>query len=70
MLKKLNCDLSGHEYTVRGDAGRVFLRCTTCGHTSSGWHLADTPPTRSAPRLSRLERLLIGKREPVKANLR
>lgn len=70
MLKKLNCYVAGHDYTIRCDADRVFLRCAVCGRTSSGWSLADSKSDRTRPRLTRLERLIIGKREPVKTNLR
>lgn len=71
MLRKLNCYVAGHEYTIRCEADRVFLRCGACGQTSSGWSLTESKSKLDEePKLTRFERLLLGKREPVKANLR
>jgi len=37
---RLGCCLTGHDYSVRSDRTRMFLRCDACGHTSHGWALA------------------------------
>jgi len=31
------CGLRGHDEMLSFDSGRLFLRCTSCGHESPGW---------------------------------
>jgi hypothetical protein len=40
---RLGCCVTGHDYSVRSDRTRMFLRCDACGHTSGGWSLSDDP---------------------------
>ena len=72
MFRKLNCYLAGHDYTMRTEVHRVYLRCDVCGHTSQGWSLTgpDVEPQPKASTLSRFEQLFAGKRQPVKVDLR
>ncbi len=39
MFGRIGCYLSGHDYGIKSDGGRMYLRCTVCGHTSDGWSL-------------------------------
>ena len=32
------CGKRGHHSTLSFDQGRMFLRCTHCGHETPGWH--------------------------------
>ena len=43
LWQRLGCCLTGHDYSVRSDRTRMFLRCNTCGHTSRGAALSDDP---------------------------
>jgi hypothetical protein len=43
LWQRLGCCLTGHDYSVRSDQTRMFLRCNTCGHTSRGAALSDDP---------------------------
>jgi len=45
-LQSAVCGLGGHDSVLQIERGRMFLRCTNCGHESPGW----TAPER-APRL-------------------
>jgi hypothetical protein len=40
---RLGCCVTGHDYSVRSDSMRIYLRCDSCGRTSEGWTLTDTP---------------------------
>jgi hypothetical protein len=31
------CGLQGHDPLLQVEAGRMFLRCTTCGYETPGW---------------------------------
>lgn len=31
------CGLHGHDPLLQVDGGRMFLRCTNCGHETPGW---------------------------------
>ena len=35
-FSRLNCYLTGHEYSIRQAGGRMFLLCSACGHRSDG----------------------------------
>jgi hypothetical protein len=39
MLNRIGCYLSGHDYGIKSDGGRIYLRCQWCGRTSDGWSL-------------------------------
>jgi hypothetical protein len=43
LLSRFGCYLSGHDYTIRQAAGRMFLYCATCGHRSDGIVLTGRP---------------------------
>ncbi len=45
-LQSAMCGLQGHDPLLQVENGRMFLRCTTCGHESPGW-----TSTGRAPRL-------------------
>jgi hypothetical protein len=38
------CGLQGHDPLLQVEAGRMFLRCTTCGHETPGWTTASRGP--------------------------
>jgi hypothetical protein len=31
------CGFQGHDPLLQVEGGRMFLRCTTCGHETPGW---------------------------------
>jgi len=33
----ISCYVTGHDYAVACNHGRMFLRCVTCGRRSEGW---------------------------------
>jgi hypothetical protein len=37
MWSWISCYVTGHEYSVCCDQGRMFLRCVVCGRRSEGW---------------------------------
>jgi len=41
MWNWISCYVTGHEYSVACDHGRMFLRCLVCGRTSGGWVVHD-----------------------------
>lgn len=43
------CGLHGHDPLLHFEQGRMFLRCTSCGHETPGW---DTGERRPRPRFS------------------
>jgi len=54
MLTWLRCLLIGHDYSIRREAGNVFLRCQTCGRRSRGWTLegmSNRPQAQAGERL-------------------
>jgi len=45
---RLGCYITGHDYSVRSERARIYLRCDVCGHRSDGWALhADPHLTRT-----------------------
>jgi hypothetical protein len=40
---RLGCYVTGHDYSVRSDQARIYLRCDSCGHRSDGWSLSTDP---------------------------
>ena len=49
LWQRLTCYLTGHDYSVRSDRQRMYLRCDTCGHTSEGWALTRDQRLGVAP---------------------
>lgn len=33
----ISCYVTGHDYSVTCDHGRMFLKCVVCGRRSEGW---------------------------------
>ena len=38
------CGLQGHDPLLQVEAGRMFLRCTTCGYETPGWTTESRGP--------------------------
>lgn len=45
-LQRMICGLHGHDSMLALEGGRAFLRCTSCGHESPGWHLDGRRPPK------------------------
>lgn len=43
-LSSAMCGLNGHDPVLQVERGRMFLRCTTCGHESPGWTTSGRGP--------------------------
>jgi hypothetical protein len=43
MFNRIGCYLSGHDYGIKSEGGRMYLRCESCGRTSDGWSLDRGP---------------------------
>ncbi|HEY8535898.1 MAG TPA: hypothetical protein VIL25_05595 [Vicinamibacterales bacterium] len=48
-LQSAVCGLGGHESVLQIEHGRIFLRCTNCGHESPGWTGPDRTPRLRFP---------------------
>ena len=44
-FRQMLCGLHGHDTLLQFEEERMFLRCVSCGHETSGWELTETPPT-------------------------
>ena len=44
-VRHMLCGLHGHDTLLQFEEDRMFLRCVSCGHETSGWELTETPPT-------------------------
>ena len=44
-LRQMLCGLHGHDTMLQFEQERMFLRCVSCGHETTGWELTETPPT-------------------------
>ncbi len=44
-LRQIVCGLHGHDTMLQFEQERMFLRCVSCGHETTGWELTETPPT-------------------------
>jgi hypothetical protein len=44
-IRQAFCGLHGHDTMLQFEQDRMFLRCVSCGHESSGWELNEAPPT-------------------------
>ena len=38
------CGLQGHDPLLQVSGGRMFLRCTSCGHETPGWTTSARAP--------------------------
>src|SRR5262245_34835173 len=43
-IGQLVCGLHGHDQIMKFETGRMFLRCTSCGHESPGWQMPMRSP--------------------------
>jgi hypothetical protein len=43
-LQSAVCGLHGHDPLLVFEDGRMFLRCTSCGHQSPGWETGEKKP--------------------------
>jgi hypothetical protein len=41
MWSWIACYVSGHNYSVCRESGRIFLKCLLCGRRSQGWCVHD-----------------------------
>jgi hypothetical protein len=44
-IRQMYCGLHGHDTMLQFAQDRMFLRCVSCGHETSGWELNQAPPT-------------------------
>jgi hypothetical protein len=44
-IRQLICGMHGHDTFLQFEHDRLFLRCVSCGHQTSGWELTEAPPT-------------------------
>jgi len=44
-IRQLICGMHGHDTLLHFEHDRMFLRCVSCGHQTSGWELTEAPPT-------------------------
>jgi hypothetical protein len=44
-VRQAYCGLHGHDSMLQFEQDRMFLRCTSCGHESPGWEIADQQTT-------------------------
>jgi hypothetical protein len=45
-LGQFLCGLRGHERMRHFEGKRVMMRCTSCGHDTPGWEIAERAPRR------------------------
>lgn len=43
LWQRVSCCLTGHDYVIASERSRMFLRCRTCGRTSRGLELSESP---------------------------
>ena len=43
-LSSAMCGVSGHDPLLQIEDGRMFLRCSTCGHETPGWRTSARGP--------------------------
>lgn len=43
-LQSAMCGLHGHDPLLVFEDGRMFLRCTSCGHETPGWNTGERRP--------------------------
>jgi hypothetical protein len=47
-VREIFCGIHGHEHLLQFQADRMYLRCLSCGHESSGWKLNEARPIVTA----------------------
>jgi hypothetical protein len=47
-VREIFCGIHGHEHLLQFQPDRMYLRCLSCGHESSGWELSETRPIVTA----------------------
>ena len=47
-VREIFCGIHGHEHLLQFQPDRMYLRCLSCGHESSGWELNETRPIVTA----------------------
>lgn len=47
-FRRRNCALGGHDRYLSWKAGRMFLRCASCGHETPGWRVEAEQERRRA----------------------
>jgi hypothetical protein len=45
-LGELLCGIRGHEMVMHFEHKRVSMRCTSCGHDTPGWEIAERAPRK------------------------
>jgi hypothetical protein len=45
-LGQLLCGVRGHDTMMHFEDKRVTMRCTSCGHDTPGWEVAERAPRR------------------------
>ena len=45
-IVQLLCGVRGHDAVLHFEAKRVTMRCTSCGHDTTGWEIGDRAPRR------------------------
>jgi NAD-dependent SIR2 family protein deacetylase len=43
---QLLCGLRGHDTVMHFEGKRIMMRCTSCGHDTPGWEVADRAPRK------------------------
>jgi hypothetical protein len=43
-VRQAYCGLHGHDSLLQFEQDRMFLKCVSCGHETSGWELTEAPP--------------------------
>jgi hypothetical protein len=38
-IREALCGLAGHDFLLRTEPSRIFLRCAECGHETCGWQI-------------------------------
>jgi hypothetical protein len=51
-VRQAYCGLHGHDNLLQFERDRMFLKCVSCGHESTGWEISDTPPATVAGRVA------------------
>lgn len=61
-LGQLLCGVRGHDAMMHFEGKRVTMRCTSCGHDTPGWEIADRGPRRRFEGDERRHRLAVSPR--------
>jgi hypothetical protein len=43
-VRQAYCGLHGHDDLLHFEHARMYLRCVSCGHQTTGWEITETPP--------------------------